>query len=161
MNNWIIAGEALSGRSGHEAGRALLARLYRQHFGGEMPEILREPGGKPYFSTGNIHFSITHTKAHVFCALADHPIGIDAEELTRPVKESLAQRVLSPGEYAQYGAAADKNRAFLTFWVLKEAAAKATGEGIRGFPNKTDFSLNDPRVQEIDGCLVAVVEIQK
>ena len=65
--------------------------------------------------------------------------------------------MLSPAEYTQYEAAADKNRAFLTFWVLKEAAAKATGEGIRGFPNKTDFSLDDPRVREIDGCLVAVV----
>lgn len=157
MNDVIIAGEALDGPSGHEAGRALLARLYRQHFGEEMPEILTEPGGKPYFATGNVHFSITHTKGHVFCGLADRPLGIDAEELTRPVKPSLAKRVLSPAEYTQYEAAADKNRAFLTFWVLKEAAAKATGEGIRGFPNKTDFSLDDPRVREIDGCLVAVV----
>ena len=154
-----IAGEALNGRSGHEAGRALLARLYRQHLGGETPEILREEGGKPYFSEGNVHFSITHTKGHAFCVLADRPVGIDAEELTRPVKDSLAQRVLSPGEYAQYRAAPDKTRAFLTFWVLKEAAAKATGEGIRGFPNKTDFSLDDPRVQEIDGCLVAVITL--
>lgn len=157
MSDTIIAGEALLGRSGHEAGRALLARLYRQHFGDEMPEILREDGGKPYFSTGSVHFSITHTKGHVFCVLASRPVGIDAEELTRPVKDSLAQRVLSPTEYAQYQAAPDKNRAFLTFWVLKEAAAKATGEGIRGFPNKTNFTLDDPRVQEIDGCLVAVI----
>lgn len=159
MNDYTIAGEALLGRSGHEAGRALLARLYRQQCGEEMPEILREDGGKPYFSRGNLHFSITHTKGHVFCALAPRPIGIDAEELDRPVKPSLARRVLSTTEYAQYEAAPDKNRAFLTFWVLKEAAAKATGEGIRGFPNKTSFSLDDPRVQEIDGCLVAVIAL--
>ena len=152
-----IIGEPLNGRTGHEAGRELLARLYRSHTGSEMPEILKEPGGKPYFAEGNVQFSITHTKAHAFCVLSDSPVGIDAEELTRQVKPGLAEKVLSPAEYAQYQAAPDKNRALLTFWVLKEAAAKATGEGIRGYPNRTNFSLNDPRVTEIDGCLVAVV----
>ena len=156
MNKLI--GEPLNGRTGHEAGRELLARLYRSHIGGEMPEILAEPGGKPYFAHGNVHFSITHTRNHAFCALADHPIGIDAEELTRAVKPGLAEKILSPGEYTQYQAAEDKNRALLTFWVLKEAQAKYTGRGIRGYPNQTDFSLNDPRVTELHGCLVAVVE---
>lgn len=46
----------------------------------------------------------------------------------------------------------------LTFWVLKEAAAKLTGEGIKGYPNHTDFNLTDPRVQRLNGCLVAVLE---
>ena len=58
----------------------------------------------------------------------------------------------------QFDAAPDKRRALLTFWVLKEARVKRTGEGLRGYPNKTDFSLNDPRVTEMDGCLVAVIE---
>ena len=61
-------------------------------------------------------------------------------------------------EKAQYDAAEDKKRALLTFWVLKEAAGKCTGEGINGYPNKTNFSLDDPRVTEIDGCLVAVIK---
>ena len=52
----------------------------------------------------------------------------------------------------------DKNKALLTFWVLKEAAAKMSGEGLRSYPNRTDFSLNDPRVMQINNCLVAVVE---
>ena len=152
-----IIGEPLNGRTGHEAGRELLARLYRSCVGSEMPEILVEPNGKPYFAGGNVHFSITHTRGHAFCVLADQPVGIDAEELTRAVKPGLAEKILSPGELAQYRLAEDKNRALLTFWVLKEAEAKCTGRGIRGYPNKTDFSLNDPRVTEIDGCLVAVV----
>ena len=85
-------------------------------------------------------------------------MGIDAEELDREVRLALADKILSPGERAQFDAAGDKRRAFLTFWVLKEAAAKLTGEGLRGYPNDTSFSLNDPRVREIDGCLVAVME---
>lgn len=123
-----------------------------------MPEISLKEEGKPYFPGENLHFSITHTNRHVFCALSSHPIGIDAEELDRPVKPQLAKHILSAGELRQYEQAADPHRALLTFWVLKEAAAKQTGKGIRGYPNDTDFSLSDPRVQELQGCLVAVIE---
>lgn len=144
------------GESGHEAGRELL----RQMVGDPMPEILTTPRGKPYFRDSALHFSISHTKGHVFCALSDRPIGVDAEELDRKANPNLAKKILSAGEYAQYAAATDKNRALLTFWVLKEAQAKATGEGLRGYPNYTEISLEDPRVQETDGCLVAVIECE-
>lgn len=154
----VVAGQAMAGQNAHRAGRALLARLYREHVGGTMPEILTTSRGKPYFATGDVHFSISHTKAHVFCALSDKPVGIDAEELDRQIRPELAQKILSPGELARYEAAADKNRALLTFWVLKEAAAKCSGEGLRGYPDHTDFSLEDPRVFIQENCLVAVIE---
>lgn len=157
MSKFILAGEPLLGRTGHDAGRALLKKLYAEHFGDEMPDILVMDRGKPYFPTGTVHFSISHTKRHVFCVLADREVGIDAEELDRIVKPNLAAKILSAGELAQYEAAADKNKALLTFWVLKEAAAKCSGVGLRGYPNDTDFSLDDPRVTERDGCLLAVM----
>ena len=153
----IIDCEELNGRSGHDAGRALLRQLYSKHFGGEMPEILIAERGKPYFANGKVYFSITHTKRRVFCVLSDKEVGIDAEELDRSVNSALAAKILSAGECQQYEAAADKNKALLTFWVLKEAAVKASGDGLRGYPNDTDFSLEDPRVFERNGCLVAVV----
>ena len=59
---------------------------------------------------------------------------------------------------ARYDAAENKETALLTFWVLKEAAAKLSGEGLRGYPNHTNFSLDDPRVTQIHGCIVAVME---
>jgi hypothetical protein len=62
------------------------------------------------------------------------------------------------GKQGAYHAAGDKNKALLTFWVLKEAQAKCTGEGLSYPPKPTAFSLEDPRVQIIDGCLVAVIE---
>lgn len=157
MNNCIIDSEPLNGRSGHDAGRTLLKKLYAQHIGGEMPEILVTDRGKPYFATGNVHFSISHTKRHVFCVLANREVGIDAEELDRGVSLKLAAKILSANELVQHDAAEDKNRALLTFWVLKEAAVKLSGEGLRGFPNQTNFALDDPRVFETDGCLVAVI----
>ena len=143
---------------GHEAGRALLGRMYRQHRGFDMPEIVLEERGKPRFVEDPIHFSITHTPNHVFCAISDRPIGIDAEELDRNIDPRLADRVLSASEKAQYDAAPDKRLALLTLWVLKEAAGKQSGYGINANPRHTAFSLDDPRVQVTEGCLVAVIE---
>lgn len=154
----ILGHELLCGRSGHQAGRELLARLFREHTGRPMPEIRIAPGGKPYFPGESLHFSITHTKNHVFCALSPVPVGIDAEELDRPIRPELSRKILSPGELAQYEQAPDRHLALLTFWVLKEAAVKCTGQGLRGYPGNTDFSLSDPRVHVLEGCLAAVIE---
>lgn len=147
----------LEGRSGHEAGRQLLAALYREETGKEMPEIRTTALGKPFFAGSTLHFSISHTPHHAFCVLSDQNVGIDAEELDRPVHWKLAEKILSDTEWQQYEAAADKARAFLTFWVLKEAQAKLTGKGLRIYPNHTNFSLSDPRVTEVDSCLVAIL----
>lgn len=151
---------ALNGLNSHVAGQLLLKQMYEAHTGEEMPEIGKMHRGKPYFLSGDLHFSITHTRNTVFCALSDAPVGIDAEELTRKVSPSMAEKILSPGELAQYQALEDeeeKNLALLRFWVLKEAEVKCSGLGLRGYPNHTNFRLDDPRVQELDGCLVAVI----
>lgn len=147
----------LAGKTGHEEGRELLAALYRRATGESLPPIAVGDRGKPYFPDSHWHFSISHTKKHVFCALARCPIGIDAEEVTRKIDLRLADKILSVAERAEFDAAGDQNKALLTFWVLKEAAAKLTGDGLRGYPNHTSFSLADPRVQERDGCLLAVM----
>ena len=156
-----IAGRALQSSDPHAAGRALLAQLYREETGCDLPPIAIADRGKPYFSDSSWHFSITHTKFHVFCVLCDAPIGIDAEEIDRNINLRLAEKILSPEEMAQYHNAEDKRRALLTFWVLKEAAAKCSGEGLRGYPKNTNFSLTDPRVTEQDGCLIAVITAEQ
>lgn len=148
----------LDGKDSHTAGRKLLQEMVEYHTQTSMPEISITQRGKPFFPDSNLHFSVSHTKHHVFCALSDKPIGIDAEELDRDIALPLADKILSPEEHIQYEAAADRRLALLTFWVLKEAAAKCTGEGLRGYPNRTDFSLDDPRVTQLGGCLVAVIE---
>ena len=122
-----------------------------------MPQILQAPLGKPYFTHSPWHFSISHTKRHAFCVLADRPVGIDAEEMDRKVPMHIMQKILSPEEWAQVEAAPDRDLAFLQIWVLKEATAKQSGEGIRIHPKYTHFTLPDPRVQRIDGCVVAIV----
>lgn len=158
MSKVFLAHEALMGRSGHEAGRELLGKLYREHVGGQMPEILTASLGKPYFPNSSWHFSISHTRSHVFCALADHPVGLDAEETDRQINLGLADKILSPKEKDRYLSAGDRRTALLKLWVLKEAAAKLSGEGLRGYPNHTDFSPDDPKVRELGNCFVALLE---
>ena len=148
----------LGGLSGHEAGRRLLQELYRAETGEDLPEIRVTHRGKPYFPDSDWQFSISHTPKHAFCVLSRNNVGLDAEELDRKVNLKLAEKILSSGEKSQFEAAENKEKALLTFWVLKEAAAKLSGEGLRGYPNHTNFSLEDPRVTEQSGCLVAVME---
>jgi len=153
-----IASCELAGRTGHEAGRQLLARLYREETGEDLPGILTTDRGKPYFPNSPWHFSISHTPRHAFCVLSRNNVAIDAEELDRNIRLKLADKILSASEKTQFDVAKNRERALLTFWVLKEAAAKLSGEGLRGYPDHTNFSLKDPRVTEMDGCLVAVME---
>lgn len=154
----ILGCMELAGMSGHEAGRQLLRQLWDAHVGGKLPEIAVSARGKPCFVGSDWHFSISHTKRRVFCALSRENIGIDAEELDRNISLSLAEKILSPSEKTQFDAAEDKRTALLKFWVLKEAAAKLSGEGLRGYPNHTNFSLEDPRVFEHSGCIVAILK---
>ena len=153
-----LASCELAGRTGHEAGRQLLAELYRSETGENLPEIRITDRGKPYFPERPWYFSISHTSKHAFCVLSRNPVGLDAEELARKVNLKLADKILSPSEKAQFDAAENKENALLTFWVLKEAAVKLIGEGLRGYPNHTNFALDDPRVTELDGCILAVME---
>ena len=158
MDEMRLAWMRLDGCTGHEAGRGLFGQLYREETGAECPAILVAPRGKPYFEESPLHFSISHTPNHAFCVLSDHPVGIDAEEKDRRIDLRLAQKILSEAEYSRFEAAQDRRDALLRLWVLKEAAAKLTGEGLRGYPNHTDFDPADSRIQEIDGCYVAIFE---
>ena len=153
-----IASCELDMLTGHEAGRQLLRELYRAETGKDLPEIRTTDRGKPYFPDSPWHFSISHTPKHAFCVLSKNNVGIDAEESDRNIKLKLAEKILSASEKQQFDTAENKEKALLTFWVLKEAAAKLSGEGLRGYPNHTNFSLDDPRVTELDGCIVAVME---
>lgn len=156
-----IGSARIGSEGGHAAGRALLKAMYTAAYGAPMPNILISDRGKPFFENSPVHFSVSHTKKHAFCVLSDRPVGIDAEETDRDISLKLADKILSPSEKNQYDTAEDQRDALLRFWVLKEAEAKCTGKGLTGYPDRTAFSLDDPRVCVIDGCYVAVIEEEK
>lgn len=150
-----LAWRTLSGDDPHTAGRDLLRQLYAQITGKAMPPICLTERGKPYFAEGGWHFSISHTKKHVFCCLSRENVGLDAEETDRTVPKKPA--CLSPAEYALWEAAEDRAQAYLRLWILKEAYAKLTGKGLGSYLKETNFSPDDPRITEIGGCFVAVL----
>lgn len=161
--DFILRKEGLLGwctleqESGHQAGRRLLAALWQRCSREPMPELAVSPRGKPYFPNSHWHFSISHTHRHAFCILSTQPVGLDAEEKTRVVSPRLASKLLSPREQEGYLLSGDKEAYLLKLWVLKEASVKLTGEGLRGYPNHTDFADKTRTVTEIDGCYVAVL----
>ena len=148
--------EALDGRDGHSVGRELLAKLYAQATGEELPAIAVTSRGKPYFPGSDWHFSISHTDHFAFCALSRHNIGLDAEEKGRKVTPAMMEKFTSEAEKSRLGA--DSQNAFLRLWVLKEALAKLTGRGMGNWLKDTDFDPFDQRIREINGCYVAVLE---
>ena len=111
----MFLGSSLIGpEGGHAAGRKLLKGLYETQIGGHLPEISIGPTGKPYFQDSPWHFSISHTKRHVFCFLSQKEVGLDAEEMDREVNLSLADKILSAPERREYDVAPDKRKALLT-----------------------------------------------
>ena len=154
----LVGSAAIGTSSPHQAGLMLLTRLYESRYGQPIPAIRVTPRGKPFFQDSTVHFSISHTKTQVFCVLSDRPVGIDAEDLDRPIRLELAEKILSPTEISYYEQSRDKRDTLLRFWVLKEAAAKCSGEGLRGYPNHTDFSPEDSRIRVMDHCYVAIIE---
>ena len=153
---YTLLWERLDGRNGHDVGRQLLAALYRARTGDDLPHIAVTALGKPYFPASDWHFSISHTKNHAFCVLSRENIGLDAEEMGRRVSENLISRYLSPKEQERLGA--NPQDAALRLWVLKEAEGKRAGKGIGDWMKNTDFSPDCDKIQEIDGCYVAVLE---
>ena len=153
---YMLLWERLDGRSGHQVGRQLLSALYRAKTGDDLPDIAVTSLGKPYFVDSPWYFSVSHTKNHAFCVLSRQNVGIDAEEMGRRVSEAVMARYLSPKERRRLGD--DPQDAALRLWVLKEAEGKRTGKGIGNWMKNTDLTPDCEKIQEIDGCYVAVLE---
>lgn len=101
--------------------------------------------GKPYLKNSSLQFSLSHTKGAVCAAFsaieassdsaADSgkpenneigEIGIDVEDRSRRVADTMYKRSLSPEEQASVHTPED----FLRVWVKKEAFLKRMGTGI-------------------------------
>jgi 4'-phosphopantetheinyl transferase len=88
---------------------------------------LRHPPGAP------LAFNISHTRGLVVCALARaREIGVDVEDLQRPVSHDLARRFFSASEADTLDCLPEPARTarFYDYWTLKEAYIKARGMGL-------------------------------
>lgn len=118
------------------AGRSVLRRVLGRHLGCEAADVpLRlDERGKPCLTTGGHppFFSLSHAWPYVAVTVCgDGETGIDVELRDRACDlDLLCPRVLRPAEQAEVRAADDPRAAFLTYWTVKEAVAKATGLGL-------------------------------
>ena len=66
--------------SGSEAVYSLLGHMFKTIYGGDLPAIEKTPNGKPFFpARQDVHFSLSHSRTHVMCALSNKPVGVDIE----------------------------------------------------------------------------------
>jgi 4'-phosphopantetheinyl transferase len=108
-----------------------------------------DAGGRPEIAgptpAGSLHFSLSHTRGLVACAISSSgAIGIDAESIGRRLSvERLARRVLCGSERGALGALPEAERRvrLLEYWTLKEAHTKALGTGLRSPLRDTEFAL--------------------
>lgn len=109
------------------------------------------PGGKPVIvgaRGGAPHCSLSHTRPMVAAAVSwAGPLGVDIETMTRAVRrENVAGLAFSPEEQALLGGLGEEawTEAFFTLWTLKEAAVKATGQGLSADLQGFSFALAPP-----------------
>ena len=94
-----------------------------------VPEFAYEDFGKPYLPGYPVHFSLSHTKNAVACAVSDCPIGVDVQEKVE-YSSRLADRICSDAERTALENAKDKDLALTALWTKKEALAKCNGKGL-------------------------------
>ncbi len=79
----------------------MVCRILREFCGIENPDIRKAQGGKPFAAGApRISFSVSHTASFWICAVNDSEIGIDAELLSRRIRnpEKLADRYFTADE---------------------------------------------------------------
>jgi 4'-phosphopantetheinyl transferase len=114
--------------------------------------IHRGRHGKPLL-LGNLHFSISHTRAAVAVALARHPVGIDIERnVPLPDMLALAAFAFAPEARMALESAPQKSQLelFYRFWTLGEAFIKATGLGVfQGLDTFAFTPVGHPRLVRV------------
>ena len=85
--------------------------------------------GKPFLRDHPVHFSLSHCRDAVACAVADQPVGIDAECVI-PYSPALARRVCSGAEMKMLEESKNPAEDFIRLWTVKEAISKFEGKGI-------------------------------
>ena len=108
----------------------LLQRALREEYGiTEVPEFVYNEFGKPSLPNLPIHFSLSHCKDAVACAVSDYNIGIDVESIV-PYNPDVARRVCTAAELEMLEQSDDKDVEFIKLWTVKEAISKYEGMGL-------------------------------
>ncbi len=127
----------------------LLEESLKDSYGVECINLRYNEHGKPYLKDSkNIFFNISHCRYGVVCAVAEHEIGVDIQDI-RPFRDSVPKKVFCDEEQKYIDTADDKNRAFAHIWSKKEAYFKMLGRGLTKTMNEFN-SLDKDYIKTFD-----------
>lgn len=118
-----------------------LQTIFARFFSMQSVCILRE-GGKPHVkeSPFPLFFSVTHTENHLFIAVSDREVGIDAENVHRSINYLPILRRFSLREQQEIVCAQD----FLAHWTVKESIVKWLGGTLSRDLRKIEYVQGTP-----------------
>ena len=126
-------------KSGEAYKRSVCAyRLVGQLF--PQGELRFTDKGKPYIEGTDRHIGVSHSGDYVAVCVSDSPCGIDIEKIRDEGYRNLMLRAMTESELSKIHTSAD----FFRYWTAKEAYAKYTGRGLKGFP--IDIEVDDDYV---------------
>jgi 4'-phosphopantetheinyl transferase len=136
-----------------------LVRLALAEVTGTPPSawsVRRDSLGRPIVEgpVDGLHVSVTHTPGLVACLVAPRIVGVDAEQVSPRVPYMrIAEQVFSPPELASLTCIDDEPRRtdrFFLLWSVKEALAKARGEGLSAPLQRITVTLRDDGRVDVD-----------
>jgi len=134
----------------HDAQASLIGRLLLlyglrelDHGHLMLSEIKYTYWGRPYLTSTQIDFNISHSGEYVVCAIGpEGRIGVDIEQM-KPINPEDFTPVFSSEEIDSFGRHPEGSLAgFYELWTQKEALVKAEGSGL-SFPAKDIRIEND------------------
>jgi 4'-phosphopantetheinyl transferase len=141
--------------------RGLLRIILGAYLGNEPKYIVIKngPHGKPMLDGGSdpdaIRFSVSHSNRRALYAInRGREIGVDVEKMRPefPVEE-ISDHYFSAREAAFLRTlpAPEREDVFFTYWTLKEAFMKGTGEGFSLPMNRFEITHDPPKVSSLQG----------
>ncbi len=103
-----------------------------------IPELCKDPLGKPYLKDSPLHISFTDCENLRIVGISALSIGIDLEKVRSIRWERILKRFIHPDETA----AIHNDKDFFSLWTAKESYVKYTGKGITdGYGSFSVYSL--------------------
>lgn len=124
--------------------KKLLDSVFTEHTGNtfDINKIAKGKNGKPYLKNSPLHFNLSHTNGLICCGISNMEIGIDCERI-RNFNVSLLDKVCTQSEKYNIISADNINRAFFTYWTLKESYCKFTGNGLSENLKNIEFTIQN------------------
>lgn len=150
-------------RKASAAAYLLLLHALREEHGLINPVIVPDARGKLHLpQRPDIHVNISHCALGCVCAVADHAVGVDIQDV-RPYQPRLALRCCTDGELRALENSGHPAVDFTQMWAMKESVVKMTGEGLgRGMRTVDTVRLREKIDTLTHGnCCIAVADAEK